>query len=120
MGCSRTTPHTSTRKGIAVDVRPGETFRQCLQKRNNVILLLIRQAKISAGHVDIVLYFRDRPAVNFFGRSWRAMSRTDRIRILVARILEMHELLQTLNGAVIKEPLLEVRPGCLGWRRVWL
>src|ERR1700737_3328888 len=116
LGRSRTTPHTSSRKSIAVEVRPRETVRQCLQKRNDVILLLIREAEIPAGHIDIVPYFWHRPAVNFFGRSWRAMSGSERIRILVARIVEMHELLQTLNVAVVKEPLLEVWPGGFGGR----
>ena len=90
-----------------------------MQKCNDVILLFIREAKISAGHVDVVLYFRHRPAVNFFGRSFRAMSGSDRIGILVARIVEMHELLQALNVAVVKEPLLEVRPGGFGGRTLW-
>jgi hypothetical protein len=53
-------------------------------------LLLLREAKVPAGHIDIVSHFWHRPAVNFFGRSWRAMSRSDRIRIFVARIVEMH------------------------------
>src|ERR1700730_15947565 len=47
------------------------------------------------------------------------MSGSDRIRILVARIVEMHELLQALNVAVVKEPLLEVWPGGFGGRTLW-
>jgi hypothetical protein len=44
LGRSGTALHTSTRKSIAVEVRPRETVRQCLQKRNDLILLLIREA----------------------------------------------------------------------------
>src|SRR3984893_7120037 len=47
------------------------------------------------------------------------MSGSDRIRILVARIVEMHELLQALNVAVVKDPLLEVWPGGFGGRTLW-
>src|SRR5258708_11277866 len=42
------------------------------------------------------------------------MSGSDRVRILVARIVEMYELLQALNVAVVKEALLEVRTGGFG------
>src|SRR6266849_5508904 len=114
LGRGGTTPHAGTRKSIAVGVRPRETVRQCFQKFNDLILLLIRQAKITAGHIDIVRHLWDRPAVYFFGGSWRAMSGSDPVRILVARIVEMYELLQALNVAVVKEALLEVRTGGFG------
>src|SRR5260370_3744591 len=47
------------------------------------------------------------------------MSRSNGVRVLVARIVEMYELLQALNVAVVKEPLLEVRPGGFGSRTLW-
>src|SRR6266478_7886921 len=116
---SRTTLHASTRKSIAVEVRPRETVRQCFQKFDDLVLLLIRQAKITAGHIDIVPHLWHGPAVYFFGRSLRAMSGSDRVCILIARIVEMYELLQALNVAVVKEPLLEVGPGGFGSRTLW-
>src|SRR5260370_4359635 len=109
LGWGRTTHDAGARKSIAVGVRPREPVRQCFQKFNDLIPLLIRQAKITAGHIDIVRHLWHRPAVYFFGGSWRAMSESDRVRIFVARIVEMYELLQALNVAVVKEALLEVR-----------
>src|SRR5260370_7972306 len=47
------------------------------------------------------------------------MSGSDRVRILVARVVEMYELLQALNVAVVKEPLLEVGPGGFGCSTLW-
>src|SRR5438270_2905300 len=47
------------------------------------------------------------------------MSGGDRVRVLVARIVEMYELLQTLNVAVVKKPFLEVRALGLGGRTLW-
>src|SRR5258708_1178123 len=79
----------------------------------------IRHAKITAGHIDIVPDLWHRPAVYFFGRSGRAMSGSDRVCILIARIVEMYELLQALNVAVVKESLLEVGPGGFGSRTLW-
>src|SRR5260370_18159719 len=114
LGRSRTTPYGRECKSIAVEVRPRETVGQCFQKFNDLVLLLICQAKITAGHIDIVRHLWHRPAVYFFGRSWRAMSGSDRVRILVARVVEMYELLQALNVAVVKEALLEVRNGGFG------
>src|SRR5258708_37634862 len=47
------------------------------------------------------------------------MSGSDRVRILVARVVEMYELLQALNLAVVEKTLLEVRPGGFGSRTLW-
>src|SRR6266404_3662282 len=47
------------------------------------------------------------------------MSGGDRVRILVARIVEMYELLQALNVAVVEQTLLEVGPGSFGRRTLW-
>src|SRR5260370_13608559 len=108
LGRGRTTLHASARKSIAVWVRERETVRQCFQKFDDLTLLLIRQTKITGGHIDIVRHLWRRPAVYFFGGSRRAMSGSDRVRILVAGIVEMYKLLQALNVAVVKETLLEV------------
>ena len=110
MGRSGTTPHAGTRISIAVEIRPREAVRQCLQKRNDVILLPSREAKITAGHVEIVFWHR--PAIYFFNRSLWTMSGRDRIRILVARIVEMHDLFQALEVAIVKAGL---RSNCVLW-----
>ena len=57
-----------------------------------------------------------RPAVYFFGRSCRTMSGSNRVRILVACVVEVYDLLQALKVAVVKELLLEVGTGGFGGR----
>src|SRR5258708_21019670 len=47
------------------------------------------------------------------------MYESDLVCILIARIVEMYELLQALNVAVVKESLLEVGPGGFGSRTLW-
>src|SRR5258707_3336142 len=116
---SRTTAHASPRKGIPVGVRSRETIRECLQEGHDLVLLLIRQAKITRGHVEIVLDLVHGPAVYFFGLSCRAVSGRDGELELVARIVEVDELFQALDVPVVKEPLLEVRPRRLGGRTLW-
>src|SRR6266404_7162310 len=51
---SRSTHHASARKCINVRVGSGETIRECLQEDYDLVLLLIRQAEIPGGHIDIV------------------------------------------------------------------
>src|SRR4029077_11023598 len=117
----RTTRHATTRKSIAVRVRPGETIRECLQKCHDLILLLIGQAEVTGGHIDIVPDLGPRPAVYFFDRSIRTVSgsNVERNPLNVTRIVEVDELLQALDVAVVKELLLEVRPGRLGGGTLW-
>src|SRR5260370_14514885 len=105
----RVTGHASTRKGIDVGVRSRKSVRECLKEGNDLVLLPIGQAEITGGHVDIVLDLGHRPAGNFLGRSGRAVSGSDRERKLVARVVKVYELLQALEIAVVKEPLLEIR-----------
>ena len=56
------------------------------------------------------------PAVYFFSRSCRAVPGSYVVLVFVARVVEVDELLQALDVAVMKELLLEVRPWCLGRR----
>ncbi len=116
---SRTAGHARPRKGIPVGVRSRETICQCLQKCNDLVLLLIRQAELTNRHVDGARHLGPRPAVDFFGRSCRAMSGSDVKRIYVAGVVKVNELFQALDVAVVKEFLLEVRPGRLGARTLW-
>src|SRR5438132_6609264 len=119
LGRSRTTGHASTRKGIPVAVRPRETIGERLQERDNLVFFLIGQAEHTGGHIDIVRHLGPRPAVYFFDRSFRAVSGSDVKRIYVARVVEVDELLQALDIAIVKELLLEVRPGRLGGGTLW-
>src|SRR6266480_4981800 len=116
LGRSRTAGHASSRKGIAEGVRPRETIGKRLQERDNRVFFLIGQAEITGGHIDIVRHLGHRPAVYFFDRSIRAMSgsNVERKPLFVARVVEVDELLQALDVAVVKELLLEIRPGRLG------
>src|SRR5260370_4231260 len=113
---SRTAGHAGTRKGVPVWVRCRVTVRECLQEGNDLVLFLVRHAEIPGRHVDVVRDLGHGPAVYFFGRSCRAVPGSDVVLIFVARVVEVDELLQALDVAVMKELLLEVRPRCLGRR----
>ncbi|MEA2542189.1 MAG: hypothetical protein QOH35_3555, partial [Acidobacteriaceae bacterium] len=91
----RVTGRASTRIGIAVGVRGRETIREGLQERNDLVLLLIRQAEHPSRHVD-GRGGRDLgrgPAAHFLNRSRRAVSGGDIHRIDVARIVKVYDLL---------------------------
>jgi len=104
VGC-RITGHASTRKLVTVGVRSCESVRECLQERNDLVLLLIGQAEIAGGHIYIVPNLGHRPAVYLFSRSCWTVSGCDGVRIrCVTRIVEMYELLQALDVAIVKEP----------------
>ena len=105
--------HATTRKGIAVGVGRRETVSKCFQKRDDLVFLLIRQAEHTRRRVEVVRDLFHRPAGYPLDRSSRAVSRSDRVsKAGVARVVEMYELLQALDVAVVKELLLEVRfPG---------
>src|SRR5437868_4949326 len=119
LGRSRTTGHASSRKGIPVGVRFRETIGERLQERDNLVFFLIGQTETTGGHIDIVRHLGPRPAVYFFDRSIRAMSGSDVECIHVAGVVEVDQLLQALDIAVVKELLLEVRPGRLGSGTLW-
>src|SRR6266446_1538581 len=111
---SRATGHASTAKGIAVRVRSREAIRECPQKDNDLVLLVIRQAETSDRHVEVVRHLRHGPAVYFLGLARRAVSGSNIELVRVTRIVEVDELLQALDVTVVKELLLEVRPWRLG------
>src|SRR5437667_899724 len=115
----RATGHASPSKGVDVGVRRGEAVRERLQERDDLVLLLIRQAEIAGRTVEVLRDLRPGPAVYFLGRSRRAVSGGDIERIEIARIVEVHELLQALDVPIVEEPLLEEGPRRLGgtpWR----
>src|SRR5882724_828728 len=121
LGRSRTAGHASTRKGIKEGVRSRETVGKRLQERDNRVFFLIGQAEITGGHIDIVRHLGPGPAVYFFDRSIRAMSgsNVERKPWFIARVVEVYQLLQALDVAVVKELLLEVRAGRLGGGTLW-
>ena len=95
-------------------IRCCEAVHKRLQEGHDLVLLLTRQAEIADRHVDVVRDLGSRPAVHLVRRCRRAVPRRDVVRKHVACIVEMDELLQAFDVAVMKELLLEVRPGRLG------
>src|ERR1700733_8273120 len=68
-------------------------------------------------HVLVYRNLGRRPAIHPFGCSCRAVAAFNgRIPIDVARIVEMDQLLQALNVAIMEKLLLEVRPWGFGGR----
>src|SRR6266446_5393746 len=125
--CGGVAGHAATSKGVDVGVGTHagvsrvKTVRKVLHDDHELVLLLIRQAKITDRHVDVVRDLGHRPAIYLFGRPCWTVSGSDGERKLVARVVEMDELLQALDVAVVKELLLEVRlPGAgFGGGTLW-
>ena len=117
MSFSRTAGLARPRKSIQVRIGSRETICECSQKFNNLVFLLIGQAEIASRHVEVVWHFGLGPAIDSFDRSCRAMSGSDieRKLLYVACIVEVDELLQALNVAVVKELLLKVKALALPW-----
>src|SRR6266446_10401676 len=90
-----------------------ETVRHVLQGDHEQVLFGIRQLEVTDGHIFVVRDLGLRPAGHPFHRSRRAVSRRDGSpksnRKRVARVVEMDELLQAFDVAIVKELLLEVR-----------
>ena len=93
------------------------TIVEGFEEDDDLVLLLIRQAEVSDGHVLVLRYFGLRPAVYFFNVFLPGNCRTfHRERLDVARVVEMYELLQALDVAVVKKFFLEIGAGGLcGW-----
>src|ERR1700720_2930689 len=108
--CGGVAGHATTGKGITVRVRCRETVRECFQKRDDLVLLFVRQAEHTRRRVEVVRDLFHRPARHPLNRSWRAVSGSDLVgKNGVARVVKMDELFQALDVAVMKELLLEVR-----------
>ena len=110
------TCHAPPRVDILVRVRSRVTIRECLKESNDLVFFLIRQMEVTSRHVHIVFDLRQRPAVHPFGCSGRAVPRCHWVGIplLVSRVVEVNELFQALDVAVVEEFLLEVGAGGLG------
>src|SRR4051812_2946261 len=90
-----------------------ETVRQRLHEGHDQVFLLIRQLEITRRHIDVVRHLRLRPATNSFDGTRRAVSRRDgklqSNRKRVVCVVEVDELFQALDVAVVEELLLEIR-----------
>src|SRR6202011_1752878 len=84
-----------------------------------LVLILIRQAEVTNRHVDVVRDLGRWPAVHLLSLSCWAVPGSDGEGVDIACVIEMHELLQALDVAVVKELLLEVRPWCFCSGTLW-
>src|SRR6266404_2646649 len=110
LSLSRATRLATTRIGIPVRVSLGETICQRLQEGDYLVFLMIRQAELTDRHVYGGRDLGPGPAVNFFGFSCGTMPGSDIEHKVVPRVVEVNELFQTLDIAVVEELLLEVGP----------
>ena len=102
------------RLGVAVEIRRGETVGQGLQECDDLILLSICQAQVAAGHIDIVRYLWHWRAVTL--RSFPPGNVGGQVIGYLSRVFRNHDLLQTLQVAVVEKFLLEVGTGSFGDR----
>src|SRR5258707_14362706 len=100
-------------------VRCCEAVRECLHESDELVLLRIRQHQIADRHVEVRRDLGRRPAIYFLRSSCRAASHLDGELEHVARIIEVNELLQALDIAVVEELLLEERPWRFGGGTLW-
>src|SRR5581483_10587325 len=59
--------------------------------------------------IDVVGNLGHRPAIHLFSCSCRTVTRRNVVGVNVARVVEMHQLLQAFDIAIVEELLLEVR-----------
>src|SRR5258707_1994945 len=100
-------------------VRSCEAVRECLHENYELVLLGVTQAETADRHRHVLRDLGRRPAGYFFDSSCWAVSASDVELKHVARVVEVHELLQALDIAVVEELLLEVRPRRLGSGTLW-
>src|SRR5450759_1898135 len=91
--------------GVGVEVREGrcEAVGQRLQEQHNLVFFVIRQTEIADGHVFRSWNLRHRPAVDLFRSTWWTVPDRDveRETWLVPGVVEVHDLLQALQIAVV-------------------
>src|SRR5260370_25259733 len=100
-------------------VRSCEAVRECLHESYELVLLGVTEAETADRHRHVLRDLGRRPAGYFFDSSCWAVSASDVELKHVARVVEVHELLQALDIAVVEELLLEVRPRRLGSGTLW-
>ena len=93
-------------KAVAVRVWVGIPVGQRPQKRDNLVFFLVRESEIACGGIDVVGDFGSRPARQLFcaGRARPALALVD-----VPRIVEVHDLFEALQIAVVHIGLNEIR-----------
>src|SRR6202007_3475329 len=95
---------------ITVGVRRGVTVSERFQEGHDLVLLRVRQAEHPRRCVEIVRDLFHRPAGHPLNRPWWAVSGSDRVgETGVTRVVEMYQLFQALDVAVMKELLLAIR-----------
>src|SRR6266481_6100251 len=113
LGSRGTARHAHARKRVDIRIRCCETVGERLKERNDLVFLRIRQAEHTDGHVLIVLHLGHRPAVHLFRGARRTMPGSySGKRKSVSGVVEVHQLLQALDVAIVEEFFLEVR----SWR----
>src|SRR5258707_5679607 len=117
LGCRRTARHAHASKRVDIRERCCETVGERLKEGHDLVLFRIGQAEHPDGHVLIVLRLGHWPAVHLFRGARRTVPGSySGKRKSVSGVIEVHQLLQALDVAVVEELLLEVRPGSLGGR----
>jgi hypothetical protein len=119
LGRCRPAGHALTRESVDVRVRRCETIRERLQEGDDLVLLLIGQTEAAGCHVDVVRNLGHRPAIHFFRFSFRTVPRRDLERKHIAGIVEMDELLEALDVAIVEELFLEIGSGRLRRGALW-
>src|SRR5258707_10279742 len=117
LGCRDTARHAHASKRVDIRERCCETVGERLKEGHDLVLFRIGQAEHPDGHVLIVLHLGHWPAVHLFRGARRTVPGSySGKRKSVSGVIEVHQLLQALDVAVMEELLLEVRPGSLGGR----
>ena len=95
--------HASSCIGTDVRVRRSVAVGESLEKRDDLILLLIRQTEHTGCHIDIRRDLGHGPAIHLFHRSCRALPGLDGEWVHVARVVEVDELFQALDVTVVEK-----------------
>src|ERR1700742_2936646 len=91
-----------------------EAIVEGLEEGDGLVFLLIRQTWITEGHIPGLWNLGCRPTGHLFDCSCRALAAFYLHPILMPGVVEMDELLQALDIAVVEKLLLEVRPWSFG------
>ncbi len=87
-----------------------------MKEGDELVLLRIAQPKHAHRHVEIVFDLGLGPAGHLLNRPCWAVAGSDIEGVDIARVVEMHQLFQALDVAVVEKLLLEVGPWGFGGR----
>src|SRR5260221_12254464 len=120
LGCRGTARLAHTCKRVYIWKRSCETVRERLQEGDDLVFFRIRQVEHANRHVLIVLHLGHWPAVHFFGGARRTVPGSySWKRKSVSGVIEVNQLLQALDVAIVEELLLEVGPRRLRGGALW-